>query len=218
MARSLLLALVGILATAGPAAARNPRLEHLALRPADMALAKRAVVQKAELGTQWHQVATASGDEAAPDCPWQNYSRYTITGQSETHFENRGAAVHSRVELYPSHAQALGDFGVDARPGTAACEGKAIRKQVAKGSPSLKVSLVSAKQVPGPKVGDRSIEYKIELALKAPTGTVHLYVDLIGFVRGRAAASVVVVSPIRPLAGGNELASLVDGRLQGGVA
>jgi hypothetical protein len=196
------------------ASARHPRLEQLALAAADMSLARNAVLRGADLGSGWVARAAKPDDNAAPDCPGQDYSRFTITGQAEAQYTKLGASVLSRVEVYETRKQALGDFAVDERPGTAACEGAAIRAQVAKQATGLRVSLLSATQLPGPDVGQRSIAFRIVLGLRGSGRSVKVYVDLIGFVRDRAAASVVVLAPGLPPKGNALLAKTIDTRLQ----
>ena len=212
--RTLLVTVAAALALAAPAAARNPRLEQLALRPADMHTAKSALLRAGDLGSGWLAQASKADDSAPPDCPGQDYSKFTITGQAQSQFTKLGASVLSRVEVYEDTRQARADFAVDERPGTAACEGEAIRREVAKGAAGLKVSLVSARQLPGPKVGQRSLAFRIVLDLRGSGKDLKVYVDLIGFVRDRVGASVVVVAPGVPPAGNVLLAKLVDTRLQ----
>jgi hypothetical protein len=209
----LLLTLLAGLVVASPAAARNPRLEQLALRSVDMDLARSAVLRPGDLDG-WSRLPSKAQDDAPPDCRGQDYSAFTITGQAESHFQKAGASVLSRVEVYPSRRQVRGDFGVDARPGTAACEGAAIRAEVARQSKGVTVRLTSARQLKGPKVGQRSLSIRIVLELQKGSQKLNLYVDLIGFVRDRSAASVLVVSPGRPLAGQLALAKTIDARLQ----
>ena len=211
--RRLLIVLALALVVAAPAAARNPRLEHLALRPADMEGARNAVLRASDLGTGWTGKVEDARDDSAPDCAFQDYSKFTITGQAQTRFSQRGASVVSRVEIYKSHADAAGDFGVDTRPRTAVCEGRAIRAGFAKQAPGMTVSLTSAKKVAAPKVGERSVAFRIVLTLKQQARTLRLYIDLIGFVRDRAAASVVVVAPATPAKGAASLARVIDARL-----
>lgn len=179
-----------------------------------MDLARSALLRANDLGAGWTGRASSADETAAPDCPWQDYSRFTITGRAQAQFSLQGASVLSRVELYRSHHEVLGDFAVDDRPDTPACEGAAIRKQVAQASTGVKVSLVSATRLPGPKLGQKSVAFRIVLALRGPGRDLKIYVDLIGFVRDRAAASVVVVAPGVPPRGNVLLARLIDARLQ----
>jgi hypothetical protein len=215
MARLLVCALVALVAaTAAGAQARDPRLERLALRPVDVELARSAVVTAADVGAGWKKVAAPARDDEAPDCPGQDFSPFTITGQAATRFEHQATSLMSRVEVYRTRAQALGDFGVSTRPGTAACEGKALRAALAHQLEDGRVTLVSAKQQRGPAVGERSIRFRIVLRVKTATTSFPVYVDLIGFLRDRAAGSVVALSPGTPAAGLAQLAARMDGRLR----
>jgi hypothetical protein len=212
--RTFVLTVAAALALAASAAARNPRLEQLALEQADMVTAKSALLRAGDLGSGWAAQPSKPADNAPPDCPGQDYSSFTITGQAQAQFTRSGASVLSRVEVYRNKRQARADFAVDERPGTAACEGAAIRREVAKEAAGLKVSLLSARQLPGPKVGERSLAFRIVLGLRGSGKDLKVYVDLIGFVRDRVGASVVVVAPGVPPTGNVLLAKLVDTRLQ----
>jgi hypothetical protein len=210
--RALLLTLGAALVLTAAASARNPRLEQLALRPADVDLAKSAVLRGSDLGSGWTTAAMKPNDTSPPDCPGQNYSKFTITGQAQTRSTRTGASVISRVEVYRSRAGALGDFAIDARPGTAACEGEAVRKGWASGG--LAARLISAREVPGPKLGQRSIAFRIVLGVSRAGKEVRVYIDLLGFVRDRVAASVIVLAPGVPPKGNDVLARTIDARLQ----
>jgi hypothetical protein len=212
--RTLLAAVaVGLVVTAA-ASARNPRLEHLALRPADMDVARNAILRTGDLGSGWTQRPAHPNPNAPPDCAFQDYSAFTITGRAQARFARDGALVVSRVEVYPTHGQVLGDFAVDARPRTAACEGEAVREQFAQQTGGGEVHLLSARQRAAPKVGQRATSMRIVLRLGSGAGSLKLWVDLIGFVRDRAVASVVVVSPGAAPTGTAGLARRVDARLQ----
>jgi hypothetical protein len=213
--RTLLVAVAAALVVTTAASARNPRLEQLALVQADMQLARHALLRAADLGTGWATQPSSSDGNSPPDCPGQDYSKFTITGQAQTQFTKLGASVLSRVEIYKSRAQAAGDFAVDQRPGTAACEGEAVRKQVAKEATGVRVTLVSAKQLRGAKVGQKSVSFRIVLNMRRAGNDLKVYVDLIGFLRDRAAASVVIVAPGAAPTGDVVLARAIDARLQG---
>jgi hypothetical protein len=213
--RAFPLALVLALVVTAAASARNPRLEKLTPRATDTALAKSSVLRANDLGGGWTVRPLPPDDDSPPDCKSQDYSAFTITGQAQTRFVNQqGATVLSRVEVYPSHRQVLGDFAVDAQPGIAACEGRAIRKEVAKQVKGATVTLESARSLAAPAVGEKSIAFQVVLRVKSKTGVLRLYIDLIGFVRDRTAASIVVFAPGLPPKGNDVLARTVDARLQ----
>lgn len=165
----------------------------------------------ADLGTGW-ATRTVQPDTAAPDCAWQNYSKFTITGRAQTRSTKSGASVTSRVEIYRSRADALGDFAVDARPGTAACEGAALVQ--AWSTRGIPTKLLSARPLPAPKLGQRSLAFRIVLGVTRSGHQLRIYIDLIGFVRDRTVASVVVLAPGLPPKGDAVLARTIDLRLQ----
>jgi hypothetical protein len=211
--RRLLVVLAVALVAAGTADARNPRLERLALKQEDTSAAKAAVLRVGDLGSGWTGGVQSPNDNTAPDCAFQNYSRFTITGQAQTHFAQSGASIVSRVEVYKSKGDASGDFAVDTRPRTAACEGKAIRDGFASQAKGMTVTLTSATERSAPKVGDRAVSFRIVLTLHQASKELKLYIDLIGFLRGRATASVIVVAPGNPAQGAVQLARIMDARL-----
>ena len=81
--------LLAVGSTAASAAARSPRLEHLALTPADNRIAAGAQVRKSDLTgipPGWLPLSTTP-DNSAPVCSWQNYAPYTLTGRAEADFQ-----------------------------------------------------------------------------------------------------------------------------------
>ena len=212
--KRLLVLVVAALAVCSSASARNPRLEHLALRAADVSLAKDTVLRADDLGSGWTSRASKPNDDAPPDCPGQDYSKFTITGQAQSQFTRSGAQVLSRVEVYKSRADARGDFAVDQRAGTAACEARALRAEFAKETKST-VTLVSAKQTKGPAtLGQHSIAFHIVLSLHRDGQTLPVHIELLGFIRDRVTASLVVVAPGAAPKGDALLAKAMDARLQ----
>ena len=107
---ALLLATALIAVSAADAKPRNPRLEKLALNPADMALAKKAVVQRSDLVAGWKGGAMTPDGSAPPDCKWMDYSAYTMTGRSDVRFTQGYSLISASVQVFPNRAQALGDF------------------------------------------------------------------------------------------------------------
>jgi hypothetical protein len=212
MGRLLVVVALALL-VAAPAAARSPRLEKLAIQPADTKTAKGAVLRADDLGSGWAAKVENPRDDSAPDCAFQDYSRFTITGQAQTRFTQQGASIVSRVEVYKTKADASGDFGVDTQPRTAQCEGRVIRDTFAKQAAGTTVTLESAKKLAAPKVGERSVAFRIVLRLKQGSQSLRLYIDLIGFVRDRAAGSVVIVAPGSPAQGAAALVRIMDARL-----
>jgi hypothetical protein len=190
-------------------AARSPRLETLDYRAADTKLAQKAVVRMSDLATGWKGGSTTTSNDDPPNCPWQDYSKFTITGEAGTEFSQGVASVLSQVEVFETKAHALGDFQVDTNPGTAKCLGRALAKSIGGGT-----TLVSAQSVTPPKVGERATA----LRLVFKSGSSKIYLDVIAFVRGRAVAAVAAFNVGRALRDVDALARAMDLRLQPNVA
>jgi hypothetical protein len=171
--------------TAAVVIARNPRLEQLALTPADTRRAEHGLLKLADLSALppgWRPLST-SPDASGPVCPWQDYSYFTLTGRGEADFQPTkvGSAgfVGSSVELFSSSSQASGKFTIDIHPGTVGCESSALKKAL---GPGLKI--VSARALALPGLGERSVDYAFEYAVVGQSRTI--YVNIVEFVRGSA--------------------------------
>lgn len=179
---------LALVTVASPAAARSPRLERLALDRSDMHRAASALLRRSDLAgipPGWRPLSTTP-DDSAPICPWQDYSRYTLTGRGEADFQPTkvGSAgfVGSSVEVLATSDEASGRFGADTHAGTVSCEAEALRK--AFGS---QLETASARQLASPKLGDHAFAY--EFVYEQPKGTPkRIYVNIIEFVRGREVA------------------------------
>jgi hypothetical protein len=210
--------LVGIvtLATSAAATARNPRLERIALSHADMQLASAGLLREADLAKVppgWRPLSTTP-DNSGPACPWQNYSKYTITGRAEADFQpvkvGHAGFIGSHVDVFATSTDALGRFTVDTHPGTASCEGEVLRKAL---GPGLTTS--SARQLADPDFGEHAAAFEF-VYTQAKTSPKLIYIDVIEFVQGR---NVAVLDTTNFNAPGNQetrrsLARLIDERLK----
>jgi hypothetical protein len=200
------LAVIGPLLACGLLAATvaqggPPRLEQKRLRPADMALAKRVTLRAADVGRGWTRTTPQRPSTELPTCPGvdMDFSRFTITGTARSAFELRGATVESQVEVFKSRADATGDF----RKGTSApvlrCLGRWLRDEAEKQAPGVRI--VSARLLSRPRLGDRAVLYRVVMNVPTQAGTVRVFVDLLGFQRGRTAVTLSFGSAERPLGG-----------------
>jgi len=190
-------------------AARSPRLERLALSAADVKFARKAIIRASDLSVAWKGGEAKAGNGDPPDCAWQDFSPFTITGQAESDFGQTGARIISQVQVFARRAHALGDFRVDTRDGTAVCEGKVFAKALGHSA-----RLVSAHPLTPPKIGDHAAAYRFVLR----TGSTLIYFHVIEFVRDRTLAGVAAFSVGGLIDGLDELARLMDTRLQTHVA
>src|SRR3954452_12207825 len=100
LATSLVACLVVADTAAAASAARSPRLERLALRAADVKLARKSIIRASDLTAAWKGGESKAGNDDAPDCAWQDFSRFTITGQAESDFGLTGARIISQVQVF----------------------------------------------------------------------------------------------------------------------
>jgi hypothetical protein len=213
---SWLLVGVAALAMTAPVAARNPRLERLSLSSADMRSAAAGLLRQADLANVppgWRSLSTTP-DNGEPVCAWQNYSAYTLTGRAVGDFQpvkvGDAGFIGSSVDVYRSAADALGKFTVDLHPGTASCEGEALRKAF-----GATLKTVSARQLQISTLGEHAVGYEFVYA-QAKRSPSRIFVDLIEFVRGRDVALLETTSFNKA---GNtatrlSLARIIDGRLK----
>ena len=207
-ARAVVAAVLACLVAATVAdAARSPRLERLALRAGDTTLARNAMLRRADLPAGWSQ-ATGADSEDAPPCNW-NLSRFTITGRSGATFTRSGQAIYAEVDVFPTAAQAQGDYGIQVDPKSLACEGEYLRTSFGSAT-----KLVSARVLASPGLGDRSAARRWTFDANGTTVTV----DLLALVRGRANVGLFALSRTGAIPGTAELLRRVDQRLRAATA
>jgi hypothetical protein len=211
--KTIALALLGLAialaAAAGAAAKQSPKSEKLALDAADVAHAKQGLIVLSDLASGWQSSPPVVSRGDVSQCPWQDYSALTTTADTTADFDRRGAHLESRVEVLRSHAQALTVFRIDTRPGTAECLGKVLRKALGPGA-----TLVSARVVHGAAIGERTVRFRWVLRV----GKNRVEFAGIEFVRGRTVGSLVAYIVGQVPRGLDQLAQLMDSRLQVGIA
>jgi hypothetical protein len=222
MRRAPLLLPLVLAALALPASAttaqpqRHPRLEKLALRPADTARARRALVRRSDLGAGWTRLPTNSSESAPPTCPGYkpDFSAFTITGRAESGFQQRARSILTHVEVYASRADARGDYGLSTEPPAARCLGLTLRRQLAAASVGFTATVASARRVAAPALGERSAAYRIVVVLSSGAARVRIYIDVLVFLQGRAIGGLFFTSAPQPLPGRTSLARRVVARLR----
>jgi hypothetical protein len=216
LAAVVLVAAADLVTAASALPGRDPRLEKLAIRAADQARAKRAVLRPSEVPAGWTRLPTNARDDAPPTCPGYrpDFSRFTITGQAESAFQQRGRSILSRVEVYESRADARGDYALGTAPPTARCLGLTLRRQLGAASLGFTAEVASARQVAAPRLGERSAAYRIVVTLSSGSARATVYIDVVVFLQGRAIAGLFFTSAPKPLEGRTALARLVAARLR----
>jgi hypothetical protein len=145
-------------------------------------------------------------------------STFTITGKAATALSRgTGASAASTVEVYESRADAIGDFRAAAKPQVARCLREVLEEQMAgQGGGLFTLRVQSSKVVPAPKVGDRRIAYRLvaELGTQGVGVGIPVYLDIVGFQRGRSIAALFFTGVSRPIAGRAGVARRVAARMR----
>ena len=205
-----------VVATAN--AARDPRLETLALKSADVRLAKLATVQLSDLSSGWKAVRAPASDEQAPDCPGYrpDFSRFTITGQADSAFESqRGAiSIFSSTEVYETKEDANGDFALSTLPPVARCLGILVLRETPSGTNGFTVKVLSSRRVAAPRYGDRSAAYRIVTELAQGGRAIKVYLDVAVILRGRSIGGIFFTGVQQPVSDQRRIVARVATRLR----
>jgi hypothetical protein len=205
-----LLVICALLVSASAQAGRF-RPEQERLRPLDVALAKRVTVRASDLASGWVRRPSPESPDETLSCPGvdMDFSRFTITGKARSKFERRGASVESFVEVYKSRADAAGDFRKGSRPGVLACIARLLDQEARQDGRSR---VVTARSLPAPRAGEQSMAYRIVLSVATDRAAVRVYVDFVGFQRGRTAVLLAFTAAGAPIPGQAVLARIVAAR------
>jgi hypothetical protein len=188
------LALVAVV-TATAAVAANPRSEKIRLRPADVALAKRAVLRQGDVGPDWVRLATSRKTDSQFACSSfrPDFSSFTVTGQASASFQSSppGAQIDSTVAVFLTKAQAARDFRRGAKPQLAACLADQVRRAFRSYPKGVRGRVLSSKMVKAPRLGERSAAYAITARLSGNRNSLPMFVDVLAVQRGRSIAALV---------------------------
>jgi hypothetical protein len=217
--RTLAVALTLAAVLAASAGAADPRAEKVRLRPADVALAKRAVLRQADVGPDWDRVATQkrSGGQFACASFNPDFSSFTVTGRASASFRISsppGAQIDSTVAVFRTRSQAAGDFSLGAKPQLAECLAGELRRAFRRYPDGVKGRLVSSTMVRAPKLGERSAAYAIVARLSGNGTSLPVFVDVIAVQRGRSIAAIVFTGLGSRQPSREYFASTVAGRLR----
>jgi hypothetical protein len=184
-----------IVVAAAASAATDPRAEKVRLRPADLSLAKRAVLKQADVGPDWDRVA-APKDDSQFSCGTfrPDFSSFTITGKASASFRFTsppGGQVDSTVGVFKTRSQAAGDFRLGAKPQLATCLADQVRRAFRGYPQGIEGRLLSSRMVKAPKLGERSVAYAIAAEISGNGSTIPVFVDVVAVQRGRSIAALV---------------------------
>ena len=211
-----LLAPILVLALAAPALAGGPRDEKQRLTKADNAKARRALLRSGDLPAGWKRGPDPAQSSGAERCAGYNpdFSAFTITGRAGSSFQNTfaGAQVTSQVQVFPTSAQARGDFVRGAQPGFLNCLARDLRKTLrAQGLSGAGVRMQPMTPVAG--VGDRAMRFRVSVRVSAVGRSLDFVTDFVALQAGRGIAFVGVAALGRPPLDEVALARRVAARL-----
>jgi hypothetical protein len=213
--------LVALSPAAGAGAANDPRDEQERPTAADTAFARRVVLERADLGPGWVLGPALSGGEANEpfSCPGfdPDFSAFTITGEAETSFRHAGgAALFSLAEVFPSRAQAAGDFRTGAKPAVAGCLRFLLERELAAAADRapfrMRVASSTMRRAPG--IGERAVSYRVVMRVEAGDRSLPVYVDVLVFQQGRSLGALMAIAPLQPVPAQSRLAAKMVARMR----
>ncbi len=171
--------------------------ERRAIKPADQAWAKHVNLTYRDVPADFIQqgVGTNSRSGGGLTCSGfsPDLSRFTITGQATSPAFTRtdGTSIFSASEIFRSTADERGDWSATARPQALPCVAKMLAGQL---RGALRVRIVSKSVRQAPSFGERGISYRIVAAMSVNGVSAKLWFDIVGVARGRADATLAMIS------------------------
>ena len=210
--------LLGAAVVAASATAAPGDPERRDIRPADQAWAERATLRVRDVPAGYTATRRASTRDNAPlTCPGfaPDLSDLTITGEALSPvFQNRaGTTIFSAAEVYRSLHDERESWRRTARRAALRCVARAMEQISAQG---LRITVTSRLVRTPPPVGDRAISFRIAAKMQAQGVSVTAWFDVVGVARGRADATLMISSVLRPPSAALErtLLATLDRRLK----
>jgi hypothetical protein len=205
----------GALVLASGAAARDPKEPQQRHTAADTRLARSIALKQADLPNGWKP---RPPQKDTPSCSIEpDESTLVQTARVDPTYEwaDGVTSVGSEVDIFKTTAQAERDWRLSTLALMRRCLLESARRQLA--PQKVTVTLLTATEMPAPKLGERALHYRLVLQLREATSktAVPIVTELLGIGVGRI--SVVLHALARgkalPAAGVDSLASLLAKRL-----
>jgi hypothetical protein len=188
-------AMACLFATTAVAFADNGNRQKIRFNAADQAAARAAVLRRSDLGSgaDWDGGAKKPDLTKTDSCP--NYdpkqSDLVLTGIAETQFTQGILAFDSEVQVLQTPRMVQLDWRRSVlAPGVLPC----LRSTTTKGLPAG-ATVVSLRRLPFPRVAPYTAAFRLITDVRAPSGTVRLFVDLVLFGSGRTESSLTATAP-----------------------
>jgi hypothetical protein len=184
--RSLLAALVVVLAVAAPAAA-----DHLdpteRIRPADQSRARAMLLRPSDL--PGFQRQPSAGGDPHLTCSGLDESDLTVTGDAESaRWSASVVFVTSSSTVYVTRADAATSW----RRGTSAAGMRCLREELAREFARQGARVASLRRLAIPSLAQRSAAYRLRLTATVQGQTVPLTLDFVILMHGRALSALIV--------------------------
>jgi hypothetical protein len=204
---------------ASAAGAADPRSETVRVRPADVALARQAVLRQSDVGPDWDRVPTRTKSSGQFACSSfrPDFSSFIVTGKASASFRltsPAGAQMDSTVAVFRKKAHAVADFRLGAKPQLAQCLAQELRRAFRSYPEGVRGRLLSSKMVTPPTLGERSAAYAITAKLSGNGTSLPVFVDVVAVQRGRSIAALVFTGVGSRVPSRQYFAAKIAGRLR----
>jgi hypothetical protein len=187
----LAVAAVAFLLTAGAALAAPGDPQH-DLKPADQAYARSLVLPSTDLPTGSWASRPSNFSGANPPCQVAHYdlSSLTVNGEAGMQYARSGLLIESDARVFATAAQAARAFALTTSTGFARCELTELATSVRGATP-----LTIGRRFPS---GVRAAGARAALGVHSTRGNVTVEATIAALVRGRALATLLILSPSPP--------------------
>jgi hypothetical protein len=210
--RAVLLACAVGLAITGAALADHQDPQKR-LTPADQARVRAMLLKQSDFAPGFARDLPSNEPDPHVDCPRSvSEADLTLTGDVEGALFARGVVnVQSNAQLYESVPDASASWRRSTSAAGVACARGLLRREFAK----EQVQLLSLRKVAFPRIGQRTVAYRVVLSATQGQMTFKFYLDLVVLMHSRAHAQVIAGSAFEPFpkAEAVRLARIVGGRM-----
>jgi len=187
---------VGLCAPVALAANGHPQKK---LTAAGQARARTASLRAADL-PGWRATAhKPSNDDSDPRCSYYNPDQSDLVeiGDYDSPDFDRpdGSSVSVSTGVFRTVQMAKTAYARVAQPALPKCFAELFRK----GAGGSRTTVFSSSRLRFPRYGDRSDAFRIVASVKAPTATVHVYVDIFLLNKGAVDVALLSLGIARPL-------------------
>jgi hypothetical protein len=190
-----------------------------AITKADQAKARSIVIRLGDLGTGF--ASRPNGPDTLPPgvrCGPLSEADLTVTGDAESPdftLDQTGVllTIGSTASAYRTLRDANASWARGMKPAAVTCLADIVRKA---GGPGQKVSLVSARRIPFPRLLEKTTAFRVVVRVGSGQSTVKVFFDAILLQQGRFQAGLVFTSAVQPVGSADQqtLAGVVASRVQ----